>query len=472
MFNIADAQLTGEQKKVLTLPNTGAVLIKGGAGSGKTLIAVKRAIHLANTANDLFRGVKVGIFAYNKALIESIKDGLPKGRVFAENIDRWVYITLSNLIKNGQVHLDEKWISNDSRFGLGLKLAATKVATESMQQAKWDVFAPIANRAIANKSVKFYEEEVKWLKGRRIKSLDEYVKTPRTGRGTADRVTADDRRYLWAMLERYNALMDARGEHDFSDTTELLLSLIERGEVKLPTFSHVVIDEAQDLTFAQMQLIAKLVNPETNSITIVADMAQQIYGKGFSWKETGIAITGARSYEFTHNYRNTRQISEAAYALMDHEKDQEEFTKMIAAQREGEKPRLLSGSPTEWEAEFRQSLSNIPANESVVLAYTLRQTERELKETFNDISDRVTFSTLHALKGRQFDHVFLWDVSDRAFSLRNADENDLSKARKLLYVAMTRACKTLTLFDGPYESQLVQEIPSELVNDITPPVMS
>ncbi len=468
MFNIADEKLTGEQKKVLTLPDSGPVLIKGGAGSGKTLIAVKRALHLASTGGDLFRGLRVGIFAYNKALVETIKAAVSEDRVFVDNIDHWVFDVLSRLVKNGSVHLDErKWISRHPRFGIGLKWVSDECVERSLQTAQRFAFASIGQRAIANKPMKFYEEEIRWLKGRRIKTLDAYIATPRTGRGTADRVTAEDRRYLWAMFESYNQSLDTMGAHDFADNTELLLSLIESGRVSVSRYSHIVIDEAQDLTLAQMQLIGKLVNPETNSITIVADMAQQIYGKGFSWKETGITIAGARSFEFTHNYRNTRQISEAAYALIDHEEDKAEFTEMIASQREGEKPRLVQGDCSRWDAMIRQSLAALPPEETVVIGCTTHRVMRQLKERFGAGTSRVEFSTLHALKGRQFDHVFLWDVSDRALSLADADENDVSKARKLLYVSMTRACKTLTLFNGGDESRLLNEIPAELLDVVT-----
>ncbi len=466
MFNIAEGKLTGEQKKVLTLPDSGPVLIKGGAGSGKTLIAVKRALHLASMGGDLFRGLRVGIFAYNKELIKTIKAAVPNGRVKADNIDRWVYHVLTDHIMARRIHLDErKWISRDN--GLKLKSVLNECVERSLQTAQSFAFASIGQRAIANKPMKFYEEEIRWLKGRRIKTLDAYIATPRTGRGTADRVTAEDRRYLWTMFESYNQSLDAMGAHDFADRTELLLSLIESGQVSVSTYSHIVIDEAQDLTLAQMQLIGKLVNPETNSITIVADMAQQIYGKGFSWKETGITIAGARSCEFKHNYRNTRPISEAAYALIDHEEDKAEFTEMIASQREGEKPRLVRGDCAQWDAQIRQTLAALPPEETVVIGCTTHRVMRQLKERFGAGTSRVEFSTLHALKGRQFDHVFLWDVSDRALSLADADENDVSKARKLLYVAMTRACKTLTLLDDGAGSRLVKEIPSELLNVVT-----
>ncbi len=466
MHNITDAKLTGEQKKVLLLPDFGPVLIKGGAGSGKTLIAVKRAIHLANTGSDLFRRLKICIFVFNKELVKTIRKMLSSFEyIFADNVDHWVYDILSGFIKTGCVHLDQrKWVSQHSEYGPSLSWVDKQCVEHCQQIAKAFAFTPISKRAIANKPMKFYEEEIRWLKGRRIKSLDVYISTPRTGRGTVDRVTTEDRHYLWRMFECYNKLLDEKGAHDFADNTELLLSLIEGGSVSLPTYSHIVIDEAQDLTLAQMQLIGKLVNPETNSITIVADMAQQIYGKGFSWKETGITIPGVRSYEFKHNYRNTRQISEAAYALINHEEDKSEFTEMICARRSGPKPRLALGDCTQWNLCIRQELTTILSkNETMVIGCASHRMVKHLSTQFSGLGHPVNISTFHALKGLQFDHVFLWDVSDRAFSLENADENDLSKTRRLLYVAMTRACKTLTLFSDGSGSQLLHEIPLELL---------
>ena len=141
-----------------------------------------------------------------------------------------------------------------------------------------------------------------------------YQATARAGRGTADRVTAQDKELLWAVFEAYNAGLAARNRIDWDDAILRALEIAERPSFT-PPFTHIVVDEAQDLTFAQLALISRLVSPEMHSITLVADSAQRIYQSGFSWSDTGLNVRG-RSFEFRHNYRNTRQIADAAGSLL------------------------------------------------------------------------------------------------------------------------------------------------------------
>ena len=100
------------------------------------------------------------------------------------------------------------------------------------------------------------------------------------------------------------------------------------------------MDEAQDLTKAQMLVLGRLVSPVTNSITVIADAAQKIYKSGFTWREVGLNVVGGRTIEFKKNYRNTRAISEAAQSLLSHDPDPSEFTEVELGEREGPKPSL------------------------------------------------------------------------------------------------------------------------------------
>lgn len=69
--------LTGEQKKVLFLPATNPIQIKGVAGSGKTTIAMYLAKHLLDTYSDLFREAEIMNFSYNNSLTQYILSLLP-----------------------------------------------------------------------------------------------------------------------------------------------------------------------------------------------------------------------------------------------------------------------------------------------------------------------------------------------------------------------------------------------------------
>lgn len=454
-------ELIGEQKQVLSLPPKGAVLIKGGAGSGKTLVAVKRAEYLMSHFSDLFQRANVAIFAYNKELVREIGNLVSDGGVRIFNIDAWVFSLLS-------------------RNGAELAPLKESELRELRSQARRQAFAGLPPRAIADKPDDFYDAEIKWIKGRRISSLGQYKATRRTGRGTEDRVTAADRDYLWRMFAEYNRLLGQRGIRDWEDRVLDALAIVERPDFR-PPFTHVVIDEAQDFSFAKIALVRGLVSPRTDSITIVADSAQQIYQSGFSWSDLGLRVVG-RSVEFKRNYRNTRQISEAAYSLISHERDDADFTRMESAVLEGPKPVIAVGDSAWSERLLLAALKAFPRTEDAVLAVPTRKLIPAMEELPSSAGIKVTksaaepktsgsvrLSTFHALKGLQFMHVFLWGVSARHFPTANATPGELSKSRKLLYVAMTRAIRELAIFTGDQPARLVEEInPSKVEFKIMP----
>ena len=92
---------------------------------------------------------------------------------------------------------------------------------------------------------------------------------------------------------------------DFDDYALLCLKIINSKTNFQTPFTHIIVDEAQDLSKAQILVISKIVSDETKSISIIADAAQRIYKSGFTWGEVGLNVRGARTIEFKKNYRNT-----------------------------------------------------------------------------------------------------------------------------------------------------------------------
>ena len=459
-MSFQNIKLSGEQKIALTLPIHGAVLIKGGAGSGKTLVSVKRAEMLLADHPDLFRTTNVAIFTYTNELVSAI-EGMVRGQQIAvHGLDRWIFRFL----------------------GLGRDdFIDDEVLKRAREHARAITFSGVRDKAIANKNDDFYCAEISWLKGRRISNLDQYKNTKRTGRGTEDRVTMADRELLWKLFEAYNCKLAESHMRDWDDRVLDALAIVEKPGFVRP-FSHVVIDEAQDFSFSRISLIRQLVSEETNSITIVADSAQQIYQSGFSWSDLGLKVVG-RSVEFKRNYRNTRQIAEAAYSLMRREKDNTDFTEMIPSSREGVKPIVLKGSTSWCLAEVIRRIKGVGSYDKTVVAVYSRKRVAEVEQFFENAgvpvrtSARkikvcnfgkacVTASTYHSLKGLQFDHVYLLDMNDQVFSTKGLDPDEISKMRKLIYVAMTRACETLTIVPGMSPTPLLAEIDSALMTEV------
>src|SRR5690606_32181354 len=160
----------------------------------------------------------------------------------------------------------------------------------------------------------------------------------RTGSGTSDRVTSSDKEVIWNGYLKYNHEIKNRGKVDFDDYAIKSLQKIEDDPFWKPPFTHILIDEAQDLNKAQILVISTLVSPETDSISIIADAAQRIFKSGFTWSEVGLNVRGGRTIEFKKNYRNSVHIARAALSLLANEEDKSEFTDVETALSGGEKP--------------------------------------------------------------------------------------------------------------------------------------
>ena len=433
--------LSGAQREVMRMSANGAVLIKGGAGSGKTLVSVKRAEYLMNTQSDMFRASKVAIFAYNRELIYTIKDMVgDSSGIDVMGLDAWVYDFLSNM------------------HGRPMPFVNNRAIRQALRDAKRAAFGFGSSKSIAKKSDDFYQAEISWIKGWRITSWEQYRDKPRTGRGREDRVTGEDRQLLWRMFSAYNDCLRRQNELDWDDRVLEALKYVEADGFE-PIYTHMVVDEAQDLSYARILLLRHLVSRETNSITLVADSAQRIYHSGFTWREVGINVVGARSRELNQNYRNTRQIAAVANSLISHAADQDELTQMLPTDRGGPKPVVYAGSEGWCKNKLLSALSQFPKNARVAIllhhhtdikqcseflrarGYSVETTGKVHARSSND-RPVIRLVTYYSVKGQEFQHVLLWGVDEGMIPLPNSDDYDLEKQRKLFYVAITRASGT------------------------------
>lgn len=108
-------------------------------------------------------------------------------------------------------------------------------------------------------------------------------------------------------------------------------------------------------------------------------------------------------------------------------------------------------------------------------------------DSYNESDDRVVLMTIHSAKGLEFDHVFLAGMEEGVFPGMQSlyDPGEMEEERRLAYVALTRARKTLCLTCCAQRlrygqtmrndrSRFVREIPQELYSfeDATAPVLS
>src|SRR5690606_9605566 len=120
----------------------------------------------------------------------------------------------------------------------------------------------------------------------------EYLDAKRTGRGTNDRVTKTDKQTIWEIFSDYNSHLKINDLVDFDDYALICLEIINSNPDFEKPFTHIIVDEAQDLSKAQILVISQIVSEETRSISIIADAAQRIYKSGFTWSEVGLNVRG------------------------------------------------------------------------------------------------------------------------------------------------------------------------------------
>ncbi len=270
------------------------------------------------------------------------------------------------------------------------------------------------------------------------------------------------------------------GGDRFADLALQALSVQSSAGGNLSRRYHgVFLDEAQDFGTAQLQFATQLLREDSDDLVVVADAAQNIYRRKFSWKQAGIQARG-RTRILRVNYRNTREILEFAYFFLltsnqlrpDEVPDQEDENAVIppeAAKRSGLPPELhVVASPQEevekclellrdwyqpglppksiailypssWERGFHKAsaLREALGNAGIPVFWLGDTRDKTAKSRFAHAVEPVILSSIHSSKGLEFPDVIMCGVH------RENDSADVN--RKLAYVGMTRATTRLAV---------------------------
>ncbi|MFK0251690.1 UvrD-helicase domain-containing protein [Amycolatopsis azurea] len=312
----------GQQREVVYLRGKGHCVALGVAGSGKTVMAVRRARYLATVPG---LGGPTLLITFNGALVTYLKS----------LVDKESGVTVE------QYHLFARRILQE-HFGRSPRICDSSTRNGLIARALKDVRLGAAERSAAfRKPVRFFADEFDWLNGNGIGDFDEYLsgELDRVGRGS--NLLKADRLVVYKVYRRYQVLLSNAGfDLDWSSLASELLRTLN-SEVALHGYRHVVVDEGQDFTPEMIRSLAALI-PEDGSLTFFGDYAQQIYGSRMSWKSLGLKVTGGRLVRFDRNYRNTRQIAQLAKAISDYPKfgDGIELVEPTTPVRSGKLPLL------------------------------------------------------------------------------------------------------------------------------------
>jgi hypothetical protein len=433
------------QRKLAVGDRSGPVRVLGGAGTGKTVLAMHRARWLAEHRTPEGKKVLFTTFTRNLAFdIEANLQSMCTPTTFksieVSNLDRWVQSFLRS-----------------KRYEHTIVYDRSKDAADAWQ------------RALAVKDValglddRFYQEELDHVVlAQGVTSRDEYRVARRTGRGVV--LGRAKRDAIWPVFEEYRQQLSSRKLKEVDEAYRDAAALI-REQGGMAGYSAIVVDETQDLGPQALVLLRAMLEPGPNDLFFVGDGHQRIYGRNrAAMSRCGIDIRG-RSRKLYLNYRTTEEVRLQAVALLegceiDDLDDGRDESKLYKSLSHGPVPKTLTPASLEealdaaWAfAKPSGQVGVTEAPQSCCVIASSRATRDAAERFFHqqgakthvidanqkDVDDPVSirFSTLHRAKGLEFDHVVVLAPSAFAGPL-----DETQTQRKLLYVALTRARRT------------------------------
>ncbi|MDO4785158.1 MAG: AAA family ATPase [Propionibacteriaceae bacterium] len=444
------------QAKLTRRSFSGPSRIRGAAGTGKTVVALHRAAHLARTS-----GGRVLFTTFVRTLPEVMSNLMTQ---FAPDVvDSVDFVSITRFARE---------LLKDR----GIEVALRGTAAENCFTRAWlEVGRGGALERLRPEAGYWRDEIERVIKGRGIDSFEEYQALARTGRRTQLNHAA--RREVWALYEAYTRRLGEAGVHDFADLITMAHRELARRPLE-PGYAAVIVDEAQDLSCAMVRLLHSLVGDGPNGLTLVGDGQQTIYPGGYTLAEAGISVAG-RASVLDINYRNTVEIATFASEAI----AGDEFSDLEGAQSRGDKPVQVLRRGAEplvvrvgTEAErYRELVSQLRRLQAAgvavadigVLCATNRAAESsadalrragipviKLEHYDGREHSGVKVGTVKRAKGLEFAHVLLPQARSSLLAGAQppddpADRERWDLDRRELYVAITRARNGLWLAVEP-----------------------
>jgi superfamily I DNA/RNA helicase len=450
----------------------GAFRMSGGAGTGKTVVALHRAHFLARQDPN----ARVVLTTYTTTLADSLRAGLleldPTLPLAAELGQPGVHVVgIDKLARAALAKAGDRALRSVSAHLGALALQGDLALRDNEDRQLWEESIGTAGRELPShlRTPAFLTAEYRSVfLGNDITTREEYARVPRTGRGT--RLSRAERLGVWAVVDAYRRRLSMEGKATFAELAALAAAAI-RAALPNGLADHVVVDEAQDLHTGHWRLLRALVLEGPNDLFICEDSHQRIYGEKVVLGRLGVNIQG-RSRRLTLNYRTTAQNLRFALGVLegadvtDLEGEEEDVSGYRSPLR-GLKPRLVPASSLSAELD---EIANVlkrwlaePDVEPSSLAVLVRSgpvrdvVQRGLADrnvTVQTVEGRRSRTapapallTMHRAKGLEFRRVLLAGVDETQVPATRVvgqypedDKADaLVRERLLLYVASSRA---------------------------------
>lgn len=482
-----------EQRDYAFKNRNGSFRLSGGAGTGKTVVLLHRARHLARKNPE----ARVVLTTFNRtlsaSLLETIKLLDPDLQIAKELGQPGVYIAGVDAIARQVLAKAESLQSATAAWAqtvasvLGPRSPYVLDLTAS---ARWDSALADAGAALPAelRSAAFITAEYATvIVPNKVTTRDEYLRVRRPGRGVA--LSRPQRVAIWNVIEAYRASAAAAGSTDWDEKAMIAAIHLDTVAAKQGRLAdHVLVDEGQDLAPSRLHLLRALAAEGPNDLFLAEDSQQRIYGQKVVLSRYDINVRG-RSRRLTLNYRTTAQVLRYAVGVLAGEEwvDMEAENATAAgyrSARSGPAPREFGVSSlldeyqqaadivTAWleSGDFPETIGVLVRTKVIGEKVVHALSERGLKAKFiQDDAATGTGSTLvmtmHRSKGMEFKRVVLFGVSSTEggwgvglASLPEAERADAElRERSLLYVAATRARDELVVLWNGQKSRLLPE---------------
>ena len=505
-----DIEFTEQQKKCIDYDSKTALVIKGTAGSGKSMMVIKRAIEYVR-AQGGHPGKNVVIFTYNKALATGIREILSKNGVNLSsdslsvfNIDQYLAMICRrfNLIPRSD---------SSGMYGRGYKKGGKYNSSGGEYQQVTDDERELIVAGILEElsfedphpyyriDPAFWAEEIQWMFQNGLVDDDDenvYLGMSREGRckNYAVHLSSEGRRRAFRIFNAYNRALMNKKKMEWDRIYAILYRDYRDRIGSSMKFDYLLIDEAQDMTLTKMRILKDLCKDE---LCVAMDKNQSLYGHRWSFlRDLGIR-PHVKTLEVNH--RGTMQIDLLSQDLKrfdDSLLEDEDIYQNEVSPRSGPKPRVVRckspNSEMEFVVELARKLDSENRNTAILCPNykSLRMYQSKIgplvasaqffrDDDFSSLSPGIKFITIHSSKGLGFTNVIIPNFENGVFprspeavinSIRNhkdpegggvdaeeAIREEAANSRRLAYVGITRALVRLIITYSGEPSQFISE---------------
>lgn len=456
-----------DQQELVEKDFNGPARVSGSAGTGKTIVALHRAVHVARENSE----ARVLLTTFSDTLANALKEKL-----------KHLIGSTPRLAERLEIH---------SMDAIAVRLHKFN-ATNKQLLNRDKLFELVCKHSQGIEGLRYsaafiFEEWLQVVDAWQINTWDEYKNVQRLGRKT--RLAETQRQVLWGIFEKVNTeLVETNSVSMAGIYLDLTHSLEEK---RNSPFDFVVVDEAQDISIPQLRFLAALGGNKPNALFFAGDLGQRIFQQAFSWKSLGVDIRG-RSKTLRVNYRTSHQIRIQSDRLLGpsvadvdgYEDDRSETVSVF----NGPQPQIQNFDSSDEEISFVADWVNslvdegyepheigiivrsekevdraIAVVEKINLPYKLLDSYIQLAHGYSAIC------TMHLAKGLEFRAVVVMACDDEIIPSQEriesvADNSDLEEVyeteRHLLYVACTRARDRLLVTSGDMTSEFLEDMDS------------